>query len=471
MRTMESWDVIVIGAGPSAQRAAIASHDSGAKTVMIHQAPGTITPPSVAGLATSLGEISPESHIEDTMGLGDPELNEATIRRICSSAVEIVAELEQWGMIFRRDESGMPHLSEAPGHKSSRLSGAGDSTNRYVTKILDEQLLKRALQRRQSNVPLSLIMDNGQVRGLVTLDLMDGEVKAFQCKSIILACEGYQGLWTSVSAGSGNAIALAIRAGIEPQRIADIPFHPMVIRGTSIPIPYEVLSAGGRYRSESGDDIDPLANEGDAVIDLRFIEKEELPWLESIRKVILDSTGLNTSVDVVPVTPGVVQTTGGLPVDELGRVTMEDGKMWATGVFAAGSSASTGFHGSKILPGNLLLANLSTGATTGNEAGTWAKNCQFGGTKLIMEGLEDSRKMIENLNNEDGISVGSAEARIMKQAKSFLSGEISAESFVETGKKVSNSVRTTSSAGVMNQEIASALRIIDLGTIVSSIPL
>ena len=62
---------------------------------------------------------------------------------------------------------------------------------------------------------LSLIMDNGQVRGLVTLDLMDGEVKAFQCKSVILACEGYQGLWTSVSAGSGNAIALAIRAGIE----------------------------------------------------------------------------------------------------------------------------------------------------------------------------------------------------------------------------------------------------------------
>ena len=44
MSTMESWDVIVIGAGPSAQRAAIASHDSGAKTVMIHQAPGTITP-------------------------------------------------------------------------------------------------------------------------------------------------------------------------------------------------------------------------------------------------------------------------------------------------------------------------------------------------------------------------------------------------------------------------------------------
>ena len=109
--------------------------------------------------------------------------------------------------------------------------------------------------------------------------------------------------------------------------------------------------------------------------------------------------------------------------------------MWATGVFAAGPSANTGFHGSKILPGNLLLANLSTGATTGHEAGIWAKNCQFGGTKLILEGLEDSRKMIGNLNREDGISVGSAEARITNQAKSFLSGEISQNHLWRLGRK------------------------------------
>ena len=51
--------------------------------------------------------------------------------------------------------------------------------------------------------------------------------------------------------------------------------------------------------------------------------------------------------------------------------------MWATGVFAAGPSASTGFHGSKILPGNLLLANLSTGATTGNEAESGPKTANL----------------------------------------------------------------------------------------------
>lgn len=466
---MESWDVVIIGAGPTALRAAIASHDSGANTVIIHQTPGVTTPPSVAGLAASLGETSPESHIRDTLAMGDQDTSEETIRKICSSAVDIVAELEQWGMIFRRDDGGMPHLSEAPGHTSSRLSGAGDSTNRYVTKTLDEQVLKRSIQRRVSNVPLSMIMDNGQVRGVVAWDLMDGVARAYQCKSIILACEGYQGLWTNVASGSGNAIAIAIRAGIEPQRLTNIPMHPMVIKGTSIPIPYEALSAGGRLRSETGDDIDPLTNEGDAVADLRFMDKRETPWFDTIRKIILDSTGLDASIDVIPVTAGVIHTTGGVPTDQLGRVTIDSGKMWATGVFAAGPSASTGFHASKVLPGNLLLHYLSTGATVGHEAGTWAQNCQFGGTKIILQGLEDSRKKIESLNNDDGISVGSAEARILNQAKAFISGEATAESFVETGEIVSNSIRTTTDSKVMNQELSTALRIIDLGTIVSSI--
>lgn len=94
---MESWDVVIIGAGPTALRAAIASHDSGANTVIIHQTPGVTTPPSVAGLAASLGETSPESHIRDTLAMGDQDTSEETIRKICSSAVDIVAELEQWG--------------------------------------------------------------------------------------------------------------------------------------------------------------------------------------------------------------------------------------------------------------------------------------------------------------------------------------------------------------------------------------
>ena len=72
----------------------------------------------------------------------------------------------------------------------------------------------------------------------MALDLLDGKVKPYQCKAIILADEGYQGLWSNPSIGSGNAIAMAIRAGINAQNLHKVPLHPMVIRGTNIPIPF-----------------------------------------------------------------------------------------------------------------------------------------------------------------------------------------------------------------------------------------
>ena len=389
-------------------------------------------------------------------------------KSIVRHSVEILSELERWGMIFRRDKSGMPYLSSVPGHAAPRLSGAGDATSRYLTQILDEQVMKRAIQRRQNHIPLSLVMDNSQIRGMVALDLIDGKVKPYQCKAIILADEGYQGLWSNPSIGSGNAIAIAIRAGISPQNLHKVPLHPMVVQGTEIPIPFEILGAGGRYRSEAGEDIDPLNHEGDAVVDMRFIDDQHTLWFDSIRKTILDSTGLDISIDVVPVTHQVMETTGGLPVDEKGRVTIESGKMWATGVYAAGPSASTGFHTSSILPGNTMLENLYTGSLAGEEAGKWSLNCKFGGSKNILQSLDTANKRIENLYRETGDSVGAAETKLTTQAKSFLAGTATIESLIETAGKTAEDVRTTTNTRVMNQEIVAALRVQDLGTIAAS---
>ena len=465
---MESWDVLVIGTGPSALRAAIASCDSGANTAIIHQSPGPIISPPTAGLAASLGETTPEAHIQDTIALGDESTNENAVRRTCASSVEILSELERWGMILRRDKGGLPHLSSVPGHASPRLSGAGDATSKYITQILDEQVLKRSIQRRQNHIPLSLVMDNSQIRGIVALDLLDGKVKPYQCKTIILADEGYQGLWSNPSIGSGNAIAMAIRAGINPQNLHKVPLHPMVIRGTDIPIPFEILGVGGRYRSESGDDIDPLNHEGDAVVDMRFVDEQHSLWFDSIRKTILDSTGLDVSIDVIPVTHQVMETTGGIPVDEKGRVTIESGKMWATGVYAACPSASTGFHTSSILPGNTMLEKLYTGALAGKEAGKWSLNCDFGGSKNILQSLDSANKRIEDLYKETGDSVGAAETKLTTQAKSFLTGSATIESLIETAEKTAEAVRTTTNTRVMNQEIVGAIRVQDLGTIAAS---
>ena len=86
-----------------------------------------------------------------------------------------------------------------PGHTTARVTGCGDSTVREVTKLLEEQIIKRGIQRNADNLPISLVSDNNQVRGLIVLNIVTGEILPIQAKAVILATDGYQGLWSSPS--------------------------------------------------------------------------------------------------------------------------------------------------------------------------------------------------------------------------------------------------------------------------------
>ena len=69
---MESWDIVVIGSGPSALRAAIASADSGTIPLVIDSsgvgsASGTAP---LSGLAASIDELDSTAHRNDTVTAG-----------------------------------------------------------------------------------------------------------------------------------------------------------------------------------------------------------------------------------------------------------------------------------------------------------------------------------------------------------------------------------------------------------------
>ena len=67
--SMESWDVVVIGSGPSALRAAIACAEGGVNPLMIDElGVGSASGANpVAGLAVSIDEMDSKSHAEDTI--------------------------------------------------------------------------------------------------------------------------------------------------------------------------------------------------------------------------------------------------------------------------------------------------------------------------------------------------------------------------------------------------------------------
>tara|TARA_B100001123_G_scaffold29282_1_gene30948 strand:+ start:1701 stop:3140 length:1440 start_codon:yes stop_codon:yes gene_type:complete len=475
---MESWDVVIVGSGPAALRAAIACADGGSTPLMIDEygvGSGSGSPP-VAGLAASIDEMDSTSHAEDTIAAGGELSEQTVVSRVCDEGVSTLAELERWGLVLRRREGGLPYASKAPGHSVARLTGCGDSTTREVTRVLEEQVIKRGIQRNSDSLPLAIASDNSQVRGIITLNVMNGEVIPIQAKTVILATEGHQGLWSTPSEGAGTGSALALSAGVELKGMQSTPKHPLSISDGGFHIPVDVLGSGGRIRRENGEDVgagEVLEGEP-CVLDLREMDPDSSAWFSQTSSRAMDRLGIDISRDVIPISPGVAYTTGGAPCDEHGRVTFHGftkeglpANLWFTGLYAAGRSSHTGMHGENPLAGNLMLDDLVSGKAAGSHASAWSATEQFGGAEKIENAVEEAAFRISSLLDSDGIPVGQFSSKL---SSVMLSGPSSKEAALEEIRGMKESgIKLTDSSSVMNTEMVDAIRLDGLASVAESI--
>jgi len=473
---LESWDVVVVGAGPAALRAAISCSDAGTSPLIVDgsgigSASGA---PPVSGIAASIDELDSTAHRDDTVSAGGESTDKVAAARVCGEAVPTLAELERWGLVLRRREGGLPHATSAPGHSVDRLTGCGDSTVREVTRILEEQVIKRGIQRWADTLPIQLAVDNQQVRGVIAMNTINGEVFPIQAKAVILATEGHQGLWTSPNDGAGTGAALALEAGISLRGMESTPLHPLSVRNCDIHIPMDVLGSGGRIRRENGEDVGPEeVLEGEpCVLDLRALDAESAPWFSKTVTEVSDRLGIDISREVIPITAGVAYTTGGAPCDEFGRVSFDGftqeglpARLWLTGLYAAGRSAHMGTHGNSPLPGNILLEDLVTGKAAGAHASEWASDAKFGGPSVIDEACKDSAQRIESMRNGKGLSVGQFATRL-STAVGALPSEKGSSAIADL---LGEGIRLTDSSVVMNTEMVTAIRLDGLASVASSI--
>ena len=473
---MESWDVLVVGGGPAALRAAIAAADADSSPLLIDaQGTGAAsgTAPT-AGLAASIEETDSSTHLEDTITAGGETVNKDAASRICSKAVSTLAELERWGLVLRRTDAGLPHASKTPGHTRPRMTGCGDSTYREVTRILEEQAIKRSIPRRTDIVPISLVMDNKQVRGIVALDLITGQVVSIQAKAIILATEGHQGIWSVPSDGYGSGTALAAQAGVVLSGMAHTPRHPLTIRDIGMKLPFDLLGSGGRLRREDGEEVSPEAVlEGEqCVLDLRFLDSDASVWFAQTSRRVKERTGLDISTEVIPLSSIVAETTGGAPVDEHGRVTFDNGSMWFTGLYAAGRSAHTGMHGNNPLAGNILLEDLVGGHSAGQHAGEWAGHANFTSSSLIEDASDAAEDQLGKLASGSGNPV-SQMSDSLKSIMSTVNGSRDEGSLANATEGLArlreSGIAVSDKSRVMNTELATALRLQGMLTIAEAI--
>ena len=457
---MESWDVVIIGSGPAALRAAIASDDAGTKPIIIDSGSigsGTGASP-VSGIAISFDEVDSTTHRDDTILAGGDTCNKSVVARVCGEGIRVLGQLENWGLVLQRREGGLPLASSGQGHSRPRLVGCGDSTSREITRILEEQVIKRGIVRRTDLHSLSLVMDNKQVRGLTVLNLQSGEIFGIQTKAIILATGGYQGLWNNFSEGPGTGIALAATAGVKLQGMSNTPKHRLTVRDTNLHLPLDILSAGGRYRKESGEDVSTGEYEPDEgyVLDLRGLDKDAKIWYAQAIRRVEERTGLDTTSEVIPLMESVAFTLGGAPVDDNGRVTFKSESIWFTGLYAAGRSANTGMHGKGYLSGNLQLEDLVTGEAAGHHAGKWSPNAKFGSSDKINKEVIKISKKLGKYNTQQGISVGEISKKVSEIAKNIGGNKESMMSAIKVLKDTQ--IGLTDTSKVMNTELLHAIQ-------------
>jgi succinate dehydrogenase / fumarate reductase flavoprotein subunit len=471
---MESWDVIVVGSGIAALRAAIAASDSGATvTVIESRGPGSSQSLTCStGIAASISESDHFEHGKNTTLAGSGLSDTIVVEQRCSSATAHLTELERWGYNFQRNESGTLKTTDAPGHSSPRICSAGDSTGREMVRILEEQCMKRGIPRKHDLHTISVCTENQRVRGVVVLDIQTGVIAPIQSKSVILATNDHTGLWND-EGGSGLGASLALRAGAKLRGMEFLSWYPLCVPTSNYQLPFSLIAAGARLRKSDGEDVELSGSsiteislslmDDSYVLDARNIPSSERVWFSTTEEILNSRFGIDLWSDVIPLEPQPNFAIGGVAVDEQGRALISPG-LWLTGLYACGGSSCSGMHGADMLPGNRLLDDLIGGSNAGTSSAKWCSTVGFGGREALYEMALVSEDHIESLSrSESGNSVGAMTASLRRLMNSNMSLEREFSTISSCAEKieemVKEDIRLSDESFIMNTELIQALEL------------
>ena len=247
-------DVLVIGGGGAACRAAVAAHDAGAQTTLVLKgtlgacgatvAPGRGVAWQVADTCAG-PEDSPEVHLHNILdvglGMADPRL----ARILAYELLERTEEMERWGLHFEPDPTGeKKHYSayscfgNRPRAHCIMNSGHGHAGDIVVA--LGRQMAKREIAVHERVFVTDLIVADGICRGALAL-AGDGQVIAYRAGAVVLGSGGARQIFPAGASQridtTGDGYAMALRAGAEltNMEFAQFMLHVIVSRPMSVP--------------------------------------------------------------------------------------------------------------------------------------------------------------------------------------------------------------------------------------------
>ncbi len=490
---MPKHSVLIVGAGISGMRAALAASERGSDVALISK----VHPLRTAG-GTSQGGInaavrdgdSAELHATDTVKGGDYLADQNAVELLTAGAPRAVIALDHWGVPFNRDGSGRLDARSLCGASHPRACFVDDMTGHAVLQVLHEQVLKASIRTYDEWIVTRLLLDDGACVGVVALELASGKVEAFEANAVVLATGGCARVYEPTGAAygvTGDGVALAYRAGAPLMDMEMVQFHPLGIKGSGMILTDTLLGLGGYLVNRSGErftsrhaptageraprDIVAKAAEEEiasgraefVALDLRHLNGDDLKRrLPLTSNIIKTQAGVDPVKETIPVRPVAHRAMGGLQVSL-------DGATGVPGLFAAGGCAATGVHGANGLGGNWLLEAL----VFGERAGLAAVQQGSRSGKGIDAQLEDERNRIAKLvdhprNSERAGAIRSELGGLMRRDVGLLreaSGLTKAASTIKELSARSRLVGIANKGSRYNYELVALLELESLLTV------
>ena len=398
-----SYDVVVVGAGGAGLRATFGLAHSGLSTACITKVFPTRshTVAAQGGISAALGNMGEDDwrwHMYDTVKGSDWLGDQDAIEFMCKEAPNAVIELEHYGLPFSRTDDGRIYQRPFGGMTThygkgtaQRTCAAADRTGHAMLHTLYQQALRHQAQFFVEYFAIDLIMENGECRGVVAINMADGTLHRFRAHQTILATGGYGRAYfscTSAHTCTGDGGGMVLRAGLPLQDMEFVQFHPTGIYGAGCLITEGVRGEGGILRNSNGErfmeryapNAKDLASR-DVVSRAMTIEiregrgvgehqdhiflhlehlgaeviHERLPGIAETAKIF---AGVDVTKQPIPVLPTVHYNMGGVPANVQGEVvTRKNGNPESVvpGLMAVGEAACVSVHGANRLGSNSLL--------------------------------------------------------------------------------------------------------------------
>ena len=326
------------------------------------------------GICVLRDEGDYKAFYEDTMKAGHYENNPDSVDIMIRSSQDVIQDLIDFGVRFEKNGEEFTYTKEGA-HSRPRILFHEDETGKEITSTL----LRTASTREnitliENFTMVDLIVDYDVCHGIVGKDA-EGNYIPVHADYTVLATGGIGGLFkhsTNYRHLTGDALALALKYGIELLHIDYIQIHPTTLytkkNGREFLISESVRGEGAILLNAKGerfvDELLPRDVVANAIFEQMKKEGTEHVWLslapipeEEIRthfpniyQRCLDE-GYDVTREPIPVVPSQHYFMGGIKVDGVSRTTMKR-------LYAAGETACNGVHGRNRLASNSLLESL-----------------------------------------------------------------------------------------------------------------